>query len=463
MDASKSFVSFIAETDFPDLPEAVVEIIKKQVLDIIATAFGGMSQREIKTIREIIVRWGGREEASLWGFGEKVPSQNAALVNSIMSFCLDYDDTHDRGNLHGGVVVVPVALAVAEMLGKISGEKFINAISLGLELAVRLGIAAKRPIPNHIMGGWDYAALHGCFSATAVAGKLMGLNRKQLHHALGIAYHQTGGNGLSALDLADTKKLGPGFASQAGITSALFAQAGLTGAHRIFHETDQSLFNLYHAGCNEKALLEGLGNKFELSDLGFKPYPSCRLGHSYIDAVLKLVRENHIESADILSISLDVCRFTHLQLCVPETEKRKPVSTMAAQFSLPWVIACAVVRNKVGIAEISENSFKERQLLDMAAKVHTILDPSLDDELASARVCVQTRNGVFETKTAHALGTIDNPMTYNDIENKLYKCVSFHSDEISEKNIQSLTHLIGELQEIKDVTEIVRLLTAIRR
>jgi 2-methylcitrate dehydratase PrpD len=131
---------------------------------------------------------------------------------------------------------------------------------------------------------------------------------------------------------------------------------------------------------------------------------------------------------------------------------------MAAQFSLPWVIACAAVRREVGVAEISEGSFKDARLLDMATKVHTVLVPSLADELAPAKVMIHARSGVFETKTGYALGTIDNPMTFGDIKNKFYKCASLRSDGISEKSLQTLAHLISDLDEISDVNEIVPLL-----
>ena len=376
-----------------------------------------------------------------------------------MSFCLDFDDTHDRGRLHGGVTAVPTGFAVSELVGNVSGRDFITSLCAGLEFGVRLGIASKRAKPAYIMGGWDYAALHGCFIATAVAGKLMGMDNKSMHNALGIAYHQASGNGQSALDGADTKKMGPGFAARAGITSSLFARAGLTGAKNIFNESEQSLCNLFHAGCDVRTVTDGLGEKYEISDTGFKPYPTCRLGHAHIDAVLRLMAENSISVEDINIITPHVSKVTHSQLCVPIANKIRPEKTMEAQFSLPWVLACAVMRKKMGIKEIRDEALSDDALISMAARVRPVLEESLADELAPAKVTIEAGDKIFETVTRQAIGTADNPMSFEDIENKLYECASVSSLNFESERLKKIADIIKSLERIKDINEIISMMS----
>jgi 2-methylcitrate dehydratase PrpD len=341
----------------------------------------------------------------------------------------------------------------------VSGKEFITALCSAVEFGCRLGIASKRAKCGFIMGGWDYAALHGFFTGAAVAGWLFNLDEQKMHHALGIAYHQAAGNGQSALDEADTKKMGAGFASRGGITSVLLAQRGMTGAKAVFDESDESLCNLYHSGCNKKALTKKLGQKFEMLDMSFKPYPCCRLGHSHIDAILRWVENNKIEVEEVEEIIPTACQVVYAQLCTPLETKAKPGNVTAAQFSLPWMIACGVVRKKVGISEFTEEALKDRTLSEMASKVHPILDTSLPDELAFTKVKIKTKRGTFEVNTNYAYGSPQNPMTFDAIEKKFMDCAALSIKPISVDNQEKVIWMIKNLEEVKNVGEIMKFLS----
>ena len=58
----------------------------------------------------------------------------------MLAHSLDYDDTHLPSVLHPSASVVPAALAAAEHAGA-GGEQVVRAIAVGLEVAVRLGMA----------------------------------------------------------------------------------------------------------------------------------------------------------------------------------------------------------------------------------------------------------------------------------------------------------------------------------
>jgi 2-methylcitrate dehydratase PrpD len=459
MDAAYDISKFLVNTKFDDLPTEAIHVIKKDTLDILANALGGSSDQGVKAIYDLVREWGGKPESSIIGYGTKVPSPNAALVNSTMAFTLDYDDVHERGHFHAGVSTIPSAFAISGMKEGVTGKEFIAAICLAIELGCRLGIASKRAKPGYIMGGWDYASLHGCFTSAAVAGRLLNLDEPKMHNALGLAYHQAAGSGQSAIDAADTKKLGPGFGARAGITSALMAQRGITGAKAIFDESEISFCHLYHSGCDKDVLIRDLGKTFEMLDMSFKPYPSCRLGHAHIDAVLRLVQEHDIEAEEVQEIIPSTCQFVNVQLCAPLEAKKKPGNRTVAQFSLPWVVACAVVRRKVGIHEFTEDALKDRILLDMAAKVNPILDPLLPDEFAFTPLRIKTKRGTFESMTDYGYGSVQNPMTFEAIEEKFMDCASISVKPILKGNLAKVIQMIRNLEEVKDINEIISLLT----
>jgi 2-methylcitrate dehydratase PrpD len=458
MDAAYEISKFITHSKFEDLPEEAIHVAKKEVLDTLANMLGGSHDKGVKVLHDLVRDWRGREESTIIGYGTRVPAADAAFVNSTMAFTLDYDDVHERGRLHAEVVVVPTGFAISELKQDVSGKEFITALCLAVEFGCRLGIASKRAKPGFIMGGWDYAALHGFFTGAAVAGRLLNLDEQKMHHALGIAYHQAAGNGQSALDEADTKKMGAGFASRGGITSVLLAHRGMTGAKAIFDESDESLCNLYHSGCNKKALIEKLGQKFEMLDMSFKPYPCCRLGHSHIDAVLRWVEGNKIEVEEVEEIIPTACQVVYGQLCTPLEAKTKPGNVTAAQFSLPWMIACGVVRKKVGISEFMGDALRDRSLLEMAAKVHPILDPSLPDELTFTTVKIKTKRGTFEVNTNDAYGSPQNPMTFDAIEEKFMDGSALSIKPISMDNQKKIVWIVKNLEEVKNVGEIIKLL-----
>ena len=96
-------------------------------------------------------------------------------------------------------------------------------------------------------------------------------------NALGIAYGQAAGNLQSIVERVLTKSLDIGNAARGGVFSALAAQRGITGPHNAL-EGEMGLFRVYHRGnYDPKPLTDELGERFEVANLSFKPYPCCRL------------------------------------------------------------------------------------------------------------------------------------------------------------------------------------------
>lgn len=457
MDTTDQLTKFIVNTRFEDISQEALDVAKKEVIDAVATSLCGSRDEAASELYEFVKSLGGREESTIIAHRGKFPAQNAALVNSTMCNSFDYDDTHERGHIHAGSVVIPSALAVSEVRGNVDGKEFLTAICVAVELGCRIGMAVK-PAKPIFMGGWAYEVLHSYFTGAAVAGKILQLNEYQMRNALGIAYQQASGNTQAVRDRADTKKIGCGFAARGGILSALLAQRGLTGAEKVFDEGDASFYNMYHAGCDRTSLLKDLGQKFEMFDMSFKPYPCCRLNHRYIDAIIRFAKGNTIKADDVEVMTPIVCKYEYQSLCVPEEVKKEPESTIAAQFSLPWTMACALVRKKVGISEFTKESLNAPALLEIAAKINPVLDPSLPDEMAPTVVKVKTKRESFEVNTDYAYGSIQNPMSFEDIERKLIDCASMSVKNTSQKVLMNVIHMLRDLEKVKNIEEIVRII-----
>ncbi len=73
----------------------------------------------------------------------KIPAPYAALGNALVAHAFDFDDTHERGDMHAYAVVFPAALAAAERAGGVSGEQLLTALTVGVDVAYRLGSASS--------------------------------------------------------------------------------------------------------------------------------------------------------------------------------------------------------------------------------------------------------------------------------------------------------------------------------
>src|SRR5512145_724417 len=129
MDATYEFAKNFVDVTFKDLPSDVVEITKKEVLDTLAVAVAGFAQPGPKELTEMVLDWGGKEEATLIGCKQKVPAPNAAQVNATLIHTRDFDDVHEQAVMHPGVVTIPVALAIAELKHGLDGKEFITAVA----------------------------------------------------------------------------------------------------------------------------------------------------------------------------------------------------------------------------------------------------------------------------------------------------------------------------------------------
>ena len=459
MDPIYELIDFTINLKYEDLPEDAVKLICQDFLDYCGNTLAGSSDPSIIKTIEQYEYWGGLPECTVLINGCKLPSVSAGLINSAMGFAMDYDDTHIPGG-HIGVTVFPPGLAMAEITRAVSGKDFITAVAAGMEVMCRLGRYNKPRVPRHIFGGWCYQALHSSFSSALTAGKLLGLDRETFLNAMGFAYHKAAGTGLSALEHADTKVLGPGFGVQSGLTSVFLAMKGLTGAHNVL-EGDYGLGLMYHNGLDAEGIVSGLGTDFELLNMGFKPFSSCRLSHRTLDCVRELVRENDIKPEEVTEVFIKGSKRVIEQLYDPEDYTKNPDCRTAAVFSLPWVVSSMIYNRKVGVAELSPEALADKKIYDLAQRVYAAVDTSVDpgDHAHPMPVIIKTTRGEFTGYTKElALGDRGNRISQEELETKFYDNAKFSLKQKNNEELAKIVKAANTLPEIGDVREIIALM-----
>jgi 2-methylcitrate dehydratase PrpD len=373
-----------------------------------------------------------------------------------MAHTLDFDDVHEAAVMHPGIASIPVVMAVGEAQGKLSGKEFITCTALGVDMMCRLALATT-PGKSPIDLGWHLTTLFGFMGSAATAARVMGLNEGKIVDAIGIGYHQSGGNGQCVKDGALTKRLGPGFAVKGGITAALMAKAGVTGAKNSL-EGEWGLYKQYMDGdYGPEILIADLGKKFEGVNVAIKPYPCCRGIHPAIDAGLALALEENIRSTDIKEIVLSVTD-AHLKLlCQPLDAKRSPRSPVDAQFSIPWGVASAIVGGRVGLEDFTDSAIKNGTVLELTQKMQVEVDNALHKPGPEpTRVKVLTKDGkVFVKVVENPLGSLERPMSYEDCTRKFADCAK----SLGAERIDKIVELVGRLERLEDIREIIHLLT----
>ncbi len=458
MAAIFDFVRNFTGTRYEDIPGAAVESAKKEVLDSLATALGGSSKAGVGELVDMVKEWGGSEQSTVIAYGIKCPAPNAAQVNGTMIHALDYDDGHQVALVHIGCVAVSTCFAVAERMGKASGRELITAIALGGDFLARLGLAS-RPGTSALSSGWHPTTLFGFLGAAAMAGRIMGLDEEKMVNALGLAYHQCGGAGSGVSDGALAKRMGPGLAVKAGITAALMAERGITG-ERDSLEGRTGLFNLYMGGDYDVTILTAdLGKKFEGVNIGDKPYPCCGLTHACIDAALALTSKHDIIPDRIRDITVYGGDSVY-GLSQPPEVKCAPRTITDAQFSVPWVVATALVKGKVTLEDFTDEAIKSQDIIRVARKVTARLDPAMNRHgVGPGGVIITMKDGTeYTEEVEHCLGSVERPMTFEDCTVKFRECAACSIKPLPADTVDKVIEMVGQLEKLPDATEIIRLL-----
>ncbi|MEN6412708.1 MAG: MmgE/PrpD family protein [Veillonellales bacterium] len=461
-DVAIKIANHLAAITYEDLPKDIVDIAKKSILDTIGVMVGASGvakscQKVVAMIRED----GGKRESSILGFGDKVPAMMAAFANGSMTKTLDYDDVVGEAFVHPTAVTLPAALAIAEKAGKVSGKEFITAMVLGMDLIIRLGLSVTKS-SRGFKYDWHPTPLFGTFSSTAAAGKLLQLDAEAMSDALGIAFLQAAGSlQMVYSEGADIGVLANAFPGKAGVISAMMAKRGITGIKDCFESKAGFFNNYFQGGYDPSYLIEGLGKEYTLSMIGYKPWPTCRRAHTYIDAALQLVHTYHIDAADVAAVKIFYGDDFSKSLCEPLEQRRRPQTSFFANTSLPFAVAVAIAKKRAIVADFQPEFLQEQLVLEVANKVIPEYDVKLDENLSggipAGRVDILMREGqTYSTRVDVPYGHYNNPVTTEALIEKFRDCVSYSIKPISQSSIDKGIDLILNLEKLKDIQEMIR-------
>jgi 2-methylcitrate dehydratase PrpD len=393
----------LAALNYAALSSADQTQIKRLVLDHVGVCRRGAEQPWCLALREWAGRYAGSGASVVFATALRTAPNVAALVNASAAHGMELDDTHDSSVSHPGAVVIATALALG-IQHQISGGEIMAAIAAGYEAMGRAGRAVGAS--DVIEFGYHPTALFGGFGAAATAGKLLGLDGRGIASAWGLMLSMAGGSMQFSEDPLGTtvKRLHGGYGAHNGILAAEFAALGIAGPSRAL-DGRYGLGRLFGQHPNFEELVRPNDAPLEIHRISMKPYPCCRLFHSTIDA-LRDVTEN---------FSLDPDQISEIRVGGPaimctQHMLRRPVSVMAAQYSLPFSLATSLVFGPDVYEAYGEDKFEDARILRLADKVDAVEDSEMEaafPEHFGSWVELRTLNG--ETRRADMLDSIGTP------------------------------------------------------
>jgi 2-methylcitrate dehydratase PrpD len=464
---TRRFAEHVACLRYADLPPELVHLIKQCVLDTLGVSIVATTlSPEASIVRDYVRELGGKPVATIWGYGDKAPPAWAVFVNGGLGHMVDYDDVGAGG--HVSIVTIPPAFAIAEQLGGVSGRDFIAAIAAGTDLHTRLNSGIR--IPDWTMAeGWFPTQLFGFLSGAATCAKLLRADADTIENAFGIAFTQMGGSRQMAVGAAThLRSMQAGFSGQGAVLAADLARRGIVGSKEVL-EGRYGLFKTYvRTEPDWETMLSGLGRAFPLAGLhGFKVWPACGYTRPTNTAIRELRERHGLRPEDVEAITIVGGTGATQLLSEPLEKKRRPQLAIDGKYSIPFTSAVMMVKGNVTLRDYTDDGLHDPAVLAMADRVSYRVDPDaalpVGGHSALSRPTVEIRlkdERLLSCRPDGVPGDPAHPVADDLLEAKFRDCVSFSAQPISAANVERAIEAIRDLENVRDVTEIVRLLVS---
>lgn len=406
MKETQRLAEWLVTHRFEAIPEQIVHEAKRALLNYVAAALGGCRHEAVEIAVKTVLPLSGPPSASLIGRAEKLDPLHATLINGISSHVDDFDDTLPKNYIHATSAVASALCAYASTT-PVTGRDFLQAFVLGFEVTSRVGNVVT---PWHYDAGWHLTSTASVFGAAAAIGKLRALPVRNLVWALGNAGTQAAGVRETFGSMA--KAMHPGRAGQNGYFSVLLAQNGFTGSEAPIEGARGFAF-VQSSGRDLSRLLDKLGERYELLDNTYKPFPTGIVIQPTIDACIQIHRQHRPDPKAIVAVDVEVAPIV-FELCMKKDLK----VGLEGKFSIYHAAAIGLVRGRASLEEFTDAVLDDTTL----TRIRDLTRPHKVETLRTdeALVHVTLEDGTKLTRhVEHALGNLERPMSDRDLEDKL--------------------------------------------
>ena len=440
--------------DLASIPGDVVAHLKTCVLDSIGCGLFGAAQPWGVIAGDVAVVFSGGGTSSLLARPEKVSAADAALANGTAIHGFEIDDAHVSSSHHPGAVTLPASLAVGEAQHS-SGAQILTALAAGYEVGIRVGICAG---VTHSTSGYHVTGTVGTLGAAAAAAQLLRLPPGKTAHALGLGATQAAGL-YSARTAGMAKRFHAGRAAQSGVIAAYLAEKGFTGSLEALEAPFGGFMSTLHGQSDPGSILAELGERWETSRVGLKPYAACASAHTTIDGVRELKRRG-LSAANLERLTIHMSKKGQVNIGWPY----HPAEIITAQMNGYYAAAVTLIDGEAFIDQYTEDRIADPKILALVPRIEIIHDPDLDRGGAAKRHAVKIDAALKDGSTLSAYveqrrGSADHPLSAAEVEQKFSRLAATF---LAEAAIGELIEIVGQLELQPDLKRLIGLITTRR-
>lgn len=452
MNETQNISEFVYSISFNKIPDRILDLAKRYILDLIGSAIFGTKTPWGKIIIDFSLSNSGNGDSTILGVtGGRYRPLMAALANGTCAHGFELDDVHSPSISHPGAAVIPAVLALGETYN-VSGKNIIESVIVGYEVMGRIGSAIAA---NHIAKGFHPTGTFGVFGAAAACSKLLGLSPDEIQDALGIAGSSASGIMQFSIKGSMVKRIHAGNAAEQGMKSALLAKKGFTGPREILEGKYGfcKVFTDIDGKIDWEKMVEGLGKKYKIEEINVKPSPACNILHAVVDCIkmIEVERKIYEEQMDEILVS------GHENL-IHEHNTYEPDSILSAQYSLPFTVGLTI-EGKIDDPNVylDESILKNKGILNIASKVRTKLDKDIQKDFPDkfgAKVSIRFKDGeTIEKMVSNPKGSNDNPFSEEELEIKFRNLVE---DSIGKDKTSILINRVNSIESIKNIRKLFK-------
>ncbi len=437
--------TYMSEAASRALPSAVAEQTKIHVLDTLAAMVSGSGLPAGRQAMQFARAMGGENTATIVAANLLRGPIEAAIVNGAFAQADETDDNYSAGGAHPGCAVVPAAMAMGEFL-HIDGARFVRAVALGYDIGMR---AMKTILATTVLQ--DTHNVVGTFGAAAAAGCVANLGKQQMAWLLDYAAQQAGaGYAVWQRDIQHMEKAFTfgSMGARNGVTAALLMQAGFTGVSDVFSGRD-NFFSAYAPKADPQGLVDGLGERFEVSDTIIKKWSTGGPVQSPIDALVDLRQQHPFGADDVQQV---VVRLS--TSAAPKVD-----NASSPDLNLQYLTAVTLIDGTLTFRAAHDVArMNDPAVLRVRAKVQVTAEDELERLLPKrvAVVEVTLNNGTrLSERNDTVRGTPENPMTREEVTAKARDLMY---PVLGEKQGAQLIEQVYLLEQVKDICELRPLL-----
>ena len=440
------------------LPPSTVDKAGHFVLDSLGVALCGTRSPVAQALLAWSQQRGGVAEAPVWGFGRQqtqqaqLPAAQAAAVNACLIHCLEYDCVHEGAVVHPLAVILSALLAEAQRSHP-SGQDFICALVAAVEVASRLGMAARRPMR------FFRPAMCGALGASVGLARLKGLQEDAAVAVVGTCYSQLSGTMQAHREGSPLLPVQIAFNARAAVDALDLTEAGLgdLGALRQPLSGELGYFNLFEEGGAPEEAWRGLGEHWQIEEVSYKPFPSGRATHGGLDGLVQLRQQHGFGAEDV-----DGMRLYAPPLILSLIGRRAEYGMTAAYARLcgAWTLACCARDGTLSARHFDAGILADRALYDLADRIEVLPGDEQDpNAMVPQRLEVGLKSGeLLRIDLPQVLGSPDRTLDRPERLAKFHGCLRDAAVVPSEAQAEALIEAVENLPALPDAAELNRLM-----